>query len=327
MSIIIKTQTDMNKKFFIYIFFLVPILCASCSWFDGSDRKGNKEVKEIEVFPDSVRQYLIKQDSLKKELISKIDTLTTELNASKNEVEQLQSEIKELKSPNRLLIVLLFLSLLLSFIAIILSIIRTNNKIDKWDVKDMTRQMVREHVKELEYRMNRAESNIKEINKGFSTSKTTSSSNLTDKRILDLDVRLSRIERKNAEESSNQFSYAIQDLTSSTTSTINQETETTRKEYAKANSGKFLVQITDSQQEGCVYVINITNKEEGKFDIISLAKIKPVNDIMDVIELAPGSCSLEDATIYNVIDKGICKKVEGKPVWEVTKKLIIKVTK
>ena len=135
---------------------------------------------------------------------------------------------------------------------------------------------------------------------------------------------MNRIERKNSVEPSNQSSY-INPI--STNTATNQEVETIRKEYAKANSGKFLVQITDSQQEGCVYVINFVNKEEGKFDIVSLAKIKPVNDIMDVIELAPGSCSLEDATTYNVIDKGLCRKVEGKPAWEVTKKLIIKVTK
>lgn len=324
MSIIIKTQTNMNKKFFIYIFFLVPVLCASCGWFNESDRKESKEIKTIEVFPDSVRQYLIEQDSLKRGLISKIDTLTTELNASKKEIEQLQSEIKELKSPGRILIVFALCALLLSILAIILSIIRTSKKVNRWEVKDMTRQMVREQIKDLDYRMTRAEGNIKEIWKGSTSAQTTSANSSIDKRILDLDVRLSRIERSNSAESSNYFSY--EKPISTNTTTIN-EAEINRKEYAKANSGKFLVQITDSQQEGCVYVINCINKEEGKFDIISLAKIKPVNDIMDVVELVPGSCSLEDATNYKVIEKGLCKKVEGKPAWEVTKKLKIKVTK
>lgn len=322
-------QTKMKKKCFIYIFFLVPILCASCDWVNESDKQESKEVKTIEVFPDSVRQYLIEQDSLKRGLISKIDTLTTELNASKKEIEQLQSEIKELKSPGRILIVFALCALLLSILAIILSIIRTSKKVNRWEVKDMTRQMVREQIKDLDYRMTRAEGNIKGIWKGSTSAQTTSAQTTSanspiDKRILDLDVRLSRIERSNSAESSNYFSY--EKPISTNTTTIN-EAEINRKEYAKANSGKFLVQITDSQQEGCVYVINCINKEEGKFDIISLAKIKPVNDIMDVVELVPGSCSLEDATNYKVIEKGLCKKVEGKPAWEVTKKLKIKVTK
>jgi hypothetical protein len=136
----------MKKKCFIYIFFLVPILCASCDWVNESDKQESKEVKTIEVFPDSVRQYLIEQDSLKRGLISKIDTLTTELNASKKEIEQLQSEIKELKSPGRILIVFALCALLLSILAIILSIIRTSKKVNRWEVKDMTRQMVREQM-------------------------------------------------------------------------------------------------------------------------------------------------------------------------------------
>jgi hypothetical protein len=167
--------------------------------------------------------------------------------------------------------------------------------------------------------MTRAEGDIKGIGKG-----SVPTSSFVDKRLSDLDLRLSRIEKNDSSESSNRSLYVNQIPTNTVT---NQESETNRKEYAKANSGKFLVQITDSQQEGCVYVINCINKEEGKFDIISLAKIKPVNDIMDVVELVPGSCSLEDATNYKVIEKGLCKKVEGKPAWEVTKKLKIKVTK
>ena len=52
----------MNKKFFIYIFFLVPILCTSCEWFNGSEIKDNKTVKNIAEIPDSVRKYLVEQD-------------------------------------------------------------------------------------------------------------------------------------------------------------------------------------------------------------------------------------------------------------------------
>lgn len=314
----------MNKKFFIYIFFLLPILYASCNWSNESEGQKKVDVTKMEGVSSALKQRLNEQDSLYNELVLKIDSLTIGLNHSKEYIEELQSDIKDLKSPSRFLAGLALFSLLLSIVAIILSIVRTNKKVDKWEVKDMTKQMIREKVKDWEYRLNRAENSIKEIGKGSSVSKATPSSSLVEKRILDLEVKLNRIERNNSVEPTNQSSYVNQSLTNTTTY---QEAETTRKEYAKANSGKFLVQITDSQQEGCVYVINITGKEESMFDIVSLAKIKPVNDIMDVIELAPGSCSLEDATNYNVIDKGLCKKVEGKPAWEVTKKLIIKVTK
>lgn len=324
MSITIKMRINMNKIFFIYIFFLVLILCASCDWFNESEKQEIVDVTNMEGISPELKQRLNEQDSLYSELVLKIDSLTTGLNKSKGYIEELQSEIRKLKSPSRIFTGLALFSLLLSIVAVVLSIIRANKKVDKREVDDLTKQMVKNHVKALEYRINRAESNIKEIGKGSSASKAISSSNPVDKKISDLDVRLSRIERNNSVESPNQSSFV--DQTSSDAVTI-QKAETNRKEYAKANSGKFLVQITDSQQEGCVYVINFINKEEGKFDIISLAKIKPVNDIMDVIELAPGSCSLENATNCSVIDRGLCKKVEGKPAWEVTKKLIIKVTK
>lgn len=316
-------QNNMNKNFIIYIFVLAPILFASCDRPNEPVRDNTVNVTKMGGISPTLKQHLKEQDSLYCELVLKIDSLTTGLNYSKSYIEELQSEVKELKSPSRMLVVLVLFSILLSIVAIILSIIKTNKKVDKWEVQNVTRQMVREQVKDLEYRMTRAENNVKEIGKDVSASKATPSGIGIDKRIMDLDKRLSKIERNNSIDSSTQSSYVHSFSNSSNTS--NSETETYRKEYAKANSGKFLVQIADSQQEGCVYVINYINKVEGMFDIISLAKIKPVNDIMDVIELAPGSCSLENATNYNVIDRGLCKKVEGKPAWEVTKKLIIKV--
>lgn len=313
----------MNKKFFIYIFLFVPILCASCDRFDELDRKENKEVRTIEVFPDSVRQYLIEQDSLKRGLISKIDTLTTELNSSKNEIEQLQSMIIELKSPGRLLIFFVSLSLTISLVALILSIIRTNKKVNKWEVKDMTKQIAREQVKDLEYRMNRAENNIIEIGKASSTSKTTSIDGFIDKRLQDLELRLNRVERSNNVTTSKPFSYNNH---SSVETIAIQEPEVMKTGYAKVNSNKYFVEIYSSKQEDCVYIIKFTSKEEGEFDIISLDKIKSINGLKDVVELTQDSCLLEEATNYSVIEKGRCKKAD-ESVWEVTKKLIIKVTK
>ena len=313
----------MIKKIFIYIFFLVPILCASCDWINGSDSQESKEIKTIEVFPDSVRQYLIEQDSLKRGLISKIDILTTELNASKNEIEQLQSKINELKSPGRLLVVFALSSLLLSILSIILSIIRTSKKVDKWEVKDMARQMVRENVKDLEYRMNRAENNIKEIGKGSSSSKTTSTNSPIDKRLVDLELRLNRIERSNNAAPPNIYSY---DNPAPQENTSTNEPEFMRTGYAKVNSSKYFVEIFNSQQEDCVYKIKFISKEEGEFDIISLGKIKTINDLKEVLDLAPGSCLLNEASTHTVVDKGRCKKIDDN-TWEVTKKLVIKVFK
>ena len=67
-------------------------------------------------------------------------------------------------------------------------------------------------------------------------------------------------------------------------------------------------------------------KEEGEFDIISLGKIKTINDLKEVLDLAPGSCLLNEASSHIVVEKGRCKKIDDS-TWEVTKKLVIKVFK
>ena len=329
----------MNKKFFIYIFLLVPILCSSCDWFNDSDRKEKINVKKIEVLPDSVRQYLIKQDSLKHELIFKIDTLTMELNASKKEMEQLRLEIKEIKSPGRVLVVLAIGSMLLSIIALLLSVIRTNKKVDKWEIENMEKQLDK-HIKDLDFRMTRAECGISGVGKN-----SAPTNGLVEKRISDLDVRLSRIERLNNTLLSNTHSsnthssntHSSNTHSSNPTSYDNslsraQDTpvvkapEFVRTGYAKVNSSKYFVGIFDSQQEDCVYKINFINKEEGEFDIISLGKIQTINDLKEVLELAPGSCLLNEASTHVVEEKGRCKKIDDN-TWEVTKKLVIKVFK
>lgn len=302
-------RTNMNKNLFIYIFFLLPIICISCDWIDESDKKENKEVKTIEVFPDSVRLYLIEQDSLKRGLISKIDTLTTELNASKSEIELLQSEITQLKSPGRFLAGIALFSLLISIVAIIMSIIRTNKKVNRWEVEDMTRHM----LKDLDYRMKRAEMNIKDIGKESSKSNNTDSS--TDKMWLELEMRVKRMEESRSTNPMPTYSTTPKP-------NLNVETRTTRVGYANINTGKYFTKILDSSQETCVFSIKFTSETKGEFTIISLDKIKSRNGWQEVVEYTG---SIEEATSFKEVDKGICEKVEDS-TWEVTKPLKIRLT-
>ena len=147
-----------------------------------------------------------------------------------------------------------------------------------------------------------------------------------------MDVRLGRLERINNTPSSNTSSYdkhsfdKQNDKYSAQNTIVAQEPAYTRMGYAKVNSSKYFVEIYDSQQEDCVYKINFTNKEEGEFDIISLGKIKTINDLKEVLDFADGSCLLNEATSHKVVEKGLCKKIDEN-TWEVTKKLVIKVFK
>lgn len=318
-------RTNMNKNIFIYILFLLPMICISCDWIDESEKKENKEVKTIEVFPDSVRLYLIEQDSLKRGLISKIDTLTTELNASKNEIEQLQSEITQLKSPSRFFAGIALLSLLISIVALIISIRMINKKVSRWEVEDLTRHL----LKDLEYRMNRAENNIRDI--GKQSSKSNHNDGYSDRKLMDLEMRVRRMEDsgntnpietrvKRVENSGNTNPMS----TSSTTPKphLDFETRTTKVGYANINTGKYFTKILDSSQETCVFSIKFINETKGEFTIISLDKIKSRNGWQEVVEYTG---SIEEATGFKEVDKGICEKVEDS-TWQVIKPLKIKLT-
>ena len=312
----------MNKKLLLYILFLIPMLCVSCDWSDESDRESKIDVTKIDSLSNALKQRLSEQDSLYSELVTKIDSLTNGLNESRGNIQKLQSEIAEFKSPGFFLAGLALFSLLVSIVAIVLSFIRTNKKVDKWEAKDMTREMVKEQVNALEFRLNRAEGDIRDIGKGLSSSKDASVNRTIDKRLQEIELRISKIEKCNDTVTSaspihgNDFQE----------SNIQKEQEFMRMGYAKVNSTKYFVEIFNSQHEDCVYKISFNNQEEGEFDIISLGKIKTINDLKDVLELAPGSCLLNEASTHKVVEKGRCKKIDDR-TWEVTKRLVIKVFK
>ena len=314
-------RTNMNKCFFICLFMLAPLLMGSCDFWGESNNTESKEIKTIEVFPDSVRKHIIEQDSLSRELISKIDTLTMELNASKNDVDQLRTDIKGLNAPGKVLVVLSLLSMLISIIAIVLVIIRTNKIVEKWEIREIAKLLIREKNKDLEFRINRAETNIKEIGKESSVSKSTPTNSSFDKRLLELEIKVNKI----AGGTSMLTHSELPNPRPSMDSKVDQEQENVKTGYAKVNSNKYFVEIFSSKQEECIYTIKFTSKEEGEFDILSLEKIKSINGLKDVVDLTPDSCLLEEATNYKVVEKGRCKKTEG--VWEVTKKLVIRVSK
>ena len=308
----------MGKKIFIYIFLLVPTFCASCDEFEESDTIKNKEVISSEVTSDSVGQNQIEQDSLKQGQVSKVDTQITEILATKKEVEQLQSEIKDLKSPDNFIALLAFLSLLLAIVAIIMSIIRTNKKINKWEAKDMTKQIVREQINDLEYRMTRAEKAIKEIDKSLASPSKSSMSNGTfDKKLMELELRMNRIEGSCNAASSNHHSVVIH---SSIESEKTQEPAFLRIGYAKVDTDMYFTTIFESNQEGCVFKITFTSQSKGKFNIISLDKIRSRNDWQKKVECK--GVSIKEASDFRLEEEGICEKID-EINWKVTKPLKI----
>lgn len=99
-----------------------------------------------------------------------------------------------------------------------------------------------------------------------------------------------------------------------------------KRGYAKINTGKYFTEILQSGNEVCVYKIDFVNDIKGEFDIVSLQKIQSRNDWQAVVEYS-GNCTISEAQQYSVEEPGICEKKKGQNVWEVTKKLKIKISK
>ncbi len=307
---------------------ITSVVLVSCSLITPSqDDDSKKEVRAIEVFPDSVKKHLMEQDSLSKQLVLAVDSITTKLDAANNNIEELQASIKELRTPGQIFIYIALFALFLSIIAIIAAIIRTKNKLNKWEVIEEIKQFLNNKDTYLSRRFTRIEDEIKKLKKESYSPKSPTrdeqyhqgggSPSINDK------IQAEIQERKSSNNNDNN-KYVISNQ--STQGNQSMKSQMIKHGYAQMHTGKYLVDIVESKQESCVYSLTFTSENTAEFDIISLEKIKTINDLRDVLDLAPGSCLLNEASFHTVERKGECRKIDDN-TWEVTKKLVIKVSR
>lgn len=97
--------------------------------------------------------------------------------------------------------------------------------------------------------------------------------------------------------------------------------------YTKLYNDNLFINIYDSNEEGCVFKIYLKDQDNGEFDLISLDKIKSRNGWEKVIDTERGGCSLEDATSYELKEKGKItfeKKDGDDKIFRITQNLRIK---
>ena len=309
------------------LIFVATLLMVSCNLImPSNDDGGNEQGKTIEVFPDSVKQHLMAQDSLTKQLVLKVDSITKELNNANNSIEKLQASLKELRAPGRILIYVVFMALLLSIISIIVVYCITRKKVDKWGARDAAKNYIEDPNTNLARHISRIEFNINDLNKKMQSANSSKSddskkfmADYTLNEKIEAEINKRRMSGK-SEKADNTTNQQLQESTTFKSHLI-------KNGYAPIHTGgKYFVDIVDSRQESSVYSLTFTSNDSAEFDIISLDKIKSINDRNDIIELAPGSCLLEEASNYIVKEKGLCKRIDEN-TWEVIKKLNIKVSK
>ena len=305
------------KKVYSLIVLTAILALSSCSFFeDDKSSKGKDEIRTIVELPESAKQKIADQDTLMTELLNKVDTLTAELNLTKEENAELKEKIAELKSPKNTWAYISIGAFILGLIALIISLLKP---------KGIREKRVYEIVKKSLDESRRIKELQENVNNLLSSQRNNRMSNTSSSYAPNSDSRLRQLE--------NQMAQVIKKITITTSQPVSTRKEpvSSRKEneyqkvgYAKVDTDIYFTTIYDSNQEGCVFKISFTSPIIGKFNIISLDKIQSKNDWQQKVECS--GCSIKEASDFRIEDDGICEKID-ESTWKVTKPLKIRLLK
>ena len=320
----------MKKLIFLFLSSMFLLSIVSCNHGTDDGQAGIKDSFNIAGIPEVLKKRLTEQDSLSREMVAKIDSITIQLSNSKKQIESLQGEIKRIQEPGQVLACIALVALLLSLIALVLAFIRTRNTLDKKKAKDFLNEYLEDsydnpntafgkiktlnaHVLGIESRMRPRSSD----NQGSSVGH--SDLNDLEKRLTDLERIIKLKDQRNETPKPSSYDTGTPKVERQA------KQESTKVGYANINTSNYFVDLLDSKQETCVFTITFKGSEQGEFNIISLDKLKSRNGWQDVVE-ATGDCTMAEANSYDVLGLGQCKKIEDN-TWEVTRKLRIKIRK
>ncbi len=308
------------KKVYSLIVLTAILALSSCSFFeDDKSSKGKDEIRTIVELPESVKQKIADQDTLMTELLNKVDTLTAELNLTKEENAELKEKIAELKSPKSTWAYISIGGFVLGLIALIISLLKPKGIREK-RVYEIVKKSLDESRRTKELQVN--------ANNLLSSQRNNRMSNISSSYAPNSDSRLRQLENQMA-----QVIGIINKITVTASHPVStrKEPAPSRKEneyqkvgYAKVDTDIYFTTIYESNQEGCVFKLTFTCQSKGKFNIIALDKIQSRNDWQKKVECS--GVSIKEATDFRLEDEGICEKIDDN-TWKVTKPLKIKLIK
>lgn len=253
------------------------------------------------------------------ELLNKVDTLTAELNLTKEENAELKEKIAELKSPKSTWAYISIGGFVLGLIALIISLLKPKGIREK-RVYEIVKKSLDESRRTKELQVN--------ANNLLSSQRNNRMSNISSSYAPNSDSRLRQLENQMA-----QVIGIINKITVTASHPVStrKEPAPSRKEneyqkvgYAKVDTDIYFTTIYESNQEGCVFKLTFTCQSKGKFNIIALDKIQSRNDWQKKVECS--GVSIKEATDFRLEDEGICEKIDDN-TWKVTKPLKIKLIK
>lgn len=308
------------KKVYSLIVLTAVLALSSCSFFeDDKSSKGKDEIRTIVELPYSVKQKIADHDTLMTELLNKVDTLTAELNLTKEESAEMKEKIAELKSPKSTWAYISIGAFILGLIALIISLLKPKGIKEK-QVYEIVKKSLDESRRIKELQVN--------VNNLLSSQRNNRMSNISSSYAPNSDSRLRQLENQMA-----QVIGIINKITVTASQPVStrKEPAPSRKEneyqkvgYAKVDTDIYFTTIYESNQEGCVFKLTFTCQSKGKFNIIALDKIQSRNDWQKKVEYS--GVSIKEATDFRLENEGICEKIDDN-TWKVTKPLKIKLIK
>lgn len=312
----------MKKIFNLILCALIILAVSSCNLLDEKEpqKDSQENVNTIGALSEEILSKFAAQDTIMSELVFKVDTLTNALNQAHKENSELREKIESIQSPRSTWAWMSICAIALSIIALLLALFRRG--LNEHEVRVVVKDCMdsSQRIKELIFNVNTLKNDAQRNSRNMSSSSSTLSSSI-ENRFQKLENTLqevvSYLNSQKTIQSPQQTSYGYSNPQQERTSDV------LRAGYANINTGKYFTKILDSNQETCVFSIKFKNEKKGEFTIISLDKIKSRNGWQEVVEYTG---SIEDATSFKEIEKGICEKYDEN-TWEVTKPLKIRLLK
>lgn len=309
----------MRKFIKISVCVIATLAVSSCDFFNDMETSQNTQDSAtiIEGISKEIKNKIAAQDTLMNALVLKVDTLAQALTQAQKENVELKAQIEKLESPQSIWGYMSLAAFAIAIVAIILSVLRKGISIEKVNEIFSYNLDKSKRISELKVDINQLKSGL---NNNFSQSVTTSLRDL-DARLQSVESNLSHLRSKSYEiygTSHPSVSYRQEQTPQS------KEMEYQKIGYAKNDKDMYFTTIYDSNQENCVFKITFTSPTNGKFNIISLDKIKSRNDWQQKIECS--GVSINEASDFLVVDEGICEKI-NEDTWQVAKPLKIQLLK
>lgn len=296
----------MSKKIVLIALAMVFALIVGCNDAPSADN-AEDATTNIEMLSDTLKQHLVKQDSLSKELLQKIDTLTKELNSAKAETESLRSSIKKEDNPKLLWDILPLAISIISLLLALLVAYTTRNAVEEEKVYGILKK---------EFNKIGLTSDIcKSIQRLTSNPNQQKSAKVQEASInYEVESRLASLEKEITElKRTHTPNIAVQSKKPLSPTVL----------YANMNSQEYFTSVVSSKQSTCVFVIELSpqNRDKGYFNIISLDQIKQRNGWEPIVTYS-GNCVFREAKGFKINRNGECEKLSD-GTWKVTRNLEI----